>query len=168
MFLGVIGIVAFGSVNSGLQSDLDYERLDQLWSRGGWLSYFIVMTVALIVVYIGTSQLDSVLASRSDLASLPTSRSGVAGSRRDQSLWAQTQERLASSANWLRDQLDAWMSARDDRYVSWVLGIGWSCIGGALAGACLIVSILPNNVDVWVLTHLTSLSSRKRRTCWPS
>ncbi|KAG8898362.1 hypothetical protein FRC00_002909 [Tulasnella sp. 408] len=71
---GVIGIVAFGSVNSGLHPDTDLDRLKTMWSRPGWLLYFVLMALGIIIVYIGTSQLDAIWVARGDLQALPTSR----------------------------------------------------------------------------------------------
>ncbi|KAG8864503.1 hypothetical protein FRB96_005006 [Tulasnella sp. 330] len=152
VFLGVIGIVGFGSINSGLTQDLDYVRLSTLWSRAGWLSYFILMSLGIIVVYIGTAQLDSVLVARSDLAALPTSRP-AAGPSRNAGWREQTQYRWSSSMHWVREKLDTWMAAKDDRYVSWVLGIGYSCIGGALAGLCLIFAKATVKLTSGTISH---------------
>ncbi|KAG9099072.1 hypothetical protein FS749_002208, partial [Ceratobasidium sp. UAMH 11750] len=71
--LGVCGIVAFGSINSGLETEMDISRLSALWGRGGWLLFFLLMSTAITVVFFCTSILDSVLAARSDLSALPAS-----------------------------------------------------------------------------------------------
>jgi len=47
-------------------------------------------------------------------------------------------EKWAWSMHWSRNTLDNWTAAKDDKYVAWMLGLGWSCTGGALAGACLV------------------------------
>ncbi|TFY73310.1 hypothetical protein EWM64_g10701, partial [Hericium alpestre] len=43
VILGVIGIVAFGSINTGLSTETDAHHLAYLWGRGGWLGFFIVL-----------------------------------------------------------------------------------------------------------------------------
>ncbi|KAG8925596.1 hypothetical protein FRC02_009548 [Tulasnella sp. 418] len=141
--LGVVGIVAFGSINSGLETELDLHRLNTMWARPGWIVYFILMTLALIIVYIGSSQLELVLQARSDLTSLPVSNNPNArrrGSVNPDSagFFSRNTARWESSMGWLREKLDVWTGAKDDKYVAWMLGIGWSCNGGGLAGACLI------------------------------
>jgi hypothetical protein len=45
---GVIGIVAFGSINSGLDDDTSVARLTRLWRRPGWLGFFFVVSFALM------------------------------------------------------------------------------------------------------------------------
>ncbi|KAG9014493.1 hypothetical protein FRB93_013618 [Tulasnella sp. JGI-2019a] len=152
VFLGVIGIVGFGSINSGLNQEMDYMRLATLWSRAGWLSYFILMSIGIIIVYIGTSELDAVLTTRSDLSALPTSRPPP-GISKNADWKAQAGHRWASSMHWLREKLDTWMSAKDDRYVGWVLGIGWSCTGGALAGMCLIFAKATVKLTSGTISH---------------
>ncbi|KAG8899267.1 hypothetical protein FRB99_006834 [Tulasnella sp. 403] len=135
---GVIGIVAFGSINSGLHEEIDLDRLKTIWSRPGWLSYFLLMSLAIGVVYIGTSQLDYILMARADLSALPTHRSSPSTSQRNSDWLTTLRVRHASAMNWIREKLDNWTAAKDDKYVAWMLGIGWSCTGGGLAGACLI------------------------------
>lgn len=137
--LGVVGIVGFGSINSGLHPDMDLDRLKTIWSRPGWLSYFLLMTIAIIIVYVGTSQLDAILATRSDLAALPTTRPKPVILPKDAGLWANFKVRWNSAMHWSRERLDTWTAAKDDNTVAWMLGIGWSCVGGGLAGACLVV-----------------------------
>ena len=138
--LGVIGIVGFGSINSGLETEMDLNRLKTLWGRAGWLGYFFLMSSALIVVYIGASQLDQVLTARSELNVLPTSTtpSGRSTGRDNVGFFATNMVRWEQAMHFLREKLEVWTGARDDRYVAWTLGVGWSCIGGGLAGACLI------------------------------
>ncbi|KAG9044973.1 hypothetical protein FS837_007236 [Tulasnella sp. UAMH 9824] len=135
---GVIGIVAFGSVNSGLHPDTDLDRLKTMWSRPGWLLYFVLMALAIIIVYIGTSQLDAIWVARGDLQALPTSRTAPPPVKADAGWWASTKGKLDQALHWMKEKLDNWTAAKDDKYVAWMLGIGWSCVGGALAGGCLI------------------------------
>jgi hypothetical protein len=67
----VIGIVAFGSINSGLDDDTSVARLTRLWRRPGWLGYFFVVSFALLVLYLFVSTLDAILAVRADLSAAP-------------------------------------------------------------------------------------------------
>ncbi|QRW08437.1 Magnesium transporter NIPA [Ceratobasidium sp. AG-Ba] len=135
--LGVCGIVAFGSINSGLETEMDISRLSALWGRGGWLLFFILMSTAITIVFFCTSILDSVLAARSDLSALPAS---AALSRQPVPSGTIAKARLTCITweAWLRDLLERWMASRDDKMLAWTLGIGWSCVGGSLAGGCLV------------------------------
>lgn len=140
--LGVIGIVAFGSINSGLATETDVTRLTYLWRRGGWLGYFICMTLALLLLLIFTSKLDAILAERADL-SLPSNDPGRNISRatqpgkdlsklkRAKSIWTQAMQLV-------KNLLESWSGPQDDKQVAWTLGIGWACCGGGLAGGCLV------------------------------
>ncbi|RDB25413.1 hypothetical protein Hypma_007848 [Hypsizygus marmoreus] len=71
VILGVIGIVAFGSINSGLTSKTDVAHLTYLWRRPGWLSFFFFMTGALLSLFVLTGLLDAVLVARGDLGGGP-------------------------------------------------------------------------------------------------
>ena len=168
VILGVIGIVAFGSINSGLASETDVAHITYLWRRPGWLGFFFCMAGALLTLLVVTGRLDAVLVSRGDLNSTSTSAepspSGRArlannspatvptGNRR---VWNWKTTLLGFVCNiglavrqvirgwtmlmiWITSWLEVWTSAQDDKQVAWTLGIGWSCCGGGLAGACLV------------------------------
>lgn len=137
--LGVVGIVGFGSINSGLHEDVDVDRLNAIWTRPGWLGYFVLWSLSIGIVYIGTAQLDAILVARADLQALPTSRQANRPPIGGLPWWRAVRHRWANAMLWTREKLDNWTSAKDDKYVAWMLGIGWSCVGGALAGACLVV-----------------------------
>ncbi|CAE6419790.1 unnamed protein product [Rhizoctonia solani] len=135
--LGVCGIVAFGSINSGVETEMDIVRLSALWSRGGWLLFFILMSTALTIVFFCTSILDAVLAARSDLSALPA---GAAASRQPvpTTVVGKARVKCISWESGLRDLLERWTASRDDNMLAWTLGIGWACVGGGLAGGCLV------------------------------
>ncbi|KAH7920065.1 hypothetical protein BV22DRAFT_1199177 [Leucogyrophana mollusca] len=137
--LGVIGIVAFGGINSGLSSETDVTHLTLLWRRGGWLGFFFVMSFSLILVLIFTSSLDAVLAARSDLTSEPFA--GMSARRSPSSsttFLGKTKNRWETAMVWVKEKLEAWTAPQDDKQVAWTLGIGWACCGGGLAGGCLV------------------------------
>ena len=158
VILGVVGIVAFGSINSGLTNATDVTHITYLWRRGGWLSYFFAMSFALFFVLIFTTRLDAVLASRADLAAVPFSGarplqgSGLpppnvsfssAARRRSWfgklfGFFAALKAGWDAAMNWTTDRLEAWAAPKDDKQVAWTLGIGWACCGGGLAGGCLV------------------------------
>lgn len=140
---GVIGIVLFGSINSGLSNDMDITRLNRLWGRAGWLSFFILMSLMLCILYIWVSQLDTILATRADLAAVPFS--GENGSRQQGrsrtgplSFIAALHVKYKSALTWVYNKLEHWTSAHSDKQIAWTLGIGWACCGGGLAGGCLV------------------------------
>lgn len=137
--LGVVGIVAFGAVNSGLSTETDVNHLTALWRRGGWLGFFFCMSIALILVLIFTHSLDDVLAARSDLDSEPFA--GMSARRpRDTSTTYLGKAKNSWNAwiLWVKEKLETWTAPQDDTQVAWVLGIGWACCGGGLAGGCLV------------------------------
>ena len=150
-----MGIVAFGSINSGLATETDVAHITSLWRRGGWLGFFFVMSFVLFGLLIFCYQLDTVLTSRSDLSTAPFSaarqtngplpppnahsasrNSGVATSIKS------TASRVAVGwvrmIIWVTDRLEVWAAPKDDKQVAWTLGIGWACCGGGLAGLCLV------------------------------
>lgn len=159
MILGVIGIVAFGSINSGLATETDVTHLTGLWRRAGWLGYFFAMSAALLLLLLCTSRLDFVLASRGELAApfspnrqtrqngsgLPAPGPSSAARKGNRSflrkvfgLFGAIGGMWSGFVSWLTDVLEAWASPKDDKQVAWTLGIGWACCGGGLAGGCLV------------------------------
>ena len=136
--MGVIGIVAFGSINSGLASETHVEHLTYLWRRGGWLWFFFLMSFALILVLIFTSSLDAVLAARSDLNAEPFSGISTRSPTQVAGIWAKAKATWNNTMLWVKDKLEIWTAAKDDKQIAWTLGIGWACCGGGLAGECLV------------------------------
>jgi hypothetical protein len=137
--LGVIGIVAFGAVNSGLSTETDVNHLTTLWRRGGWLGFFFCMSIALILVLIFTHSLDDVLAARSDLDSEPFAGMSARRSRDSSTTYfGKAKNSWNAWILWVKEKLETWTAPQDDKQVAWVLGIGWACCGGGLAGGCLV------------------------------
>ncbi|KAG2043612.1 hypothetical protein BDR03DRAFT_1054146 [Suillus americanus] len=137
--LGVIGIVAFGAVNSGLSTETDVNHLTALWRRGGWLAFFFCMSTALILVLIFTNSLDDVLAARSDLDSEPFASMSARRSRDSSTSYlGKAKDSWNAWILWVKEKLETWTAPQDDTQVAWVLGIGWACCGGGLAGGCLV------------------------------
>ena len=95
------------------------------------------MAFSLIFLCIFTTQLDAVLASRSDLSAVPfgmeNRNTPLATNvfRRVLGLWE-------SAMRMIKVYLESWTAAHDDKRIAWTLGIGWSCLGGGLAGGCLV------------------------------
>ena len=137
VIIGVIGIVAFGSINHGLGTETDAHHLTYLWTRGNWLAYFFFMAFALMFLAVFTTQLDAVLAARADLSAVPFAMENRNAPpprtvfHRAVALW----EHVMRS---IRVGLETWTAAHDDKRIAWTLGIGWACLGGALAGGCLV------------------------------
>ncbi|TCD71594.1 hypothetical protein EIP91_007341 [Steccherinum ochraceum] len=140
VIFGVIGIVAFGSINHGLDAETNAEHLTYLWTRGNWLGYFFVMSFALMFVSIFTSQLDTVLAARADLSAAPfTTTQPLSKPVSRKFAWLFSIKSLWSSGMmWTRAWLEHWTAAHDDKRIAWTLGIGWACLGGGLAGGTLV------------------------------
>ncbi|PIL34000.1 transporter [Ganoderma sinense ZZ0214-1] len=140
VIIGVIGIVAFGSINSGFASETDAHHLTELWTRGNWLAYFFFMSFALILLYIFTAQLDQVLAARSDLTAEPFAgmRSRAGGLVTPPTLGGRVVAFWDNAMMWTREKLELWTASHDDKRIAWTLGIGWACCGGGLAGATLV------------------------------
>jgi magnesium transporter len=140
VILGVIGIVAFGSINSGLKEYFSLELLAHLWARPGWIGYFLIMTTLIVVQYICNTQLEAVYTARQEISVLPSHRTPIPRSQETQpvgyftkvaALWSRTMQKL-------RDIMEAWTAPKDDKTIAWTLGIGWSCNGGAMAGGSLV------------------------------
>ncbi|KAJ7703114.1 hypothetical protein B0H17DRAFT_922465 [Mycena rosella] len=145
--LGVVGIVAFGSINSGLGTETDVDHLTSLWRRGGWLGFFFFMALSLILLVVSAGKLDAVLAARTDLSSvpfatgLPTSKPAESDPR-SQNIFSRTlgtvRKTWGSLMVVLTEWLELWTAPKDDTTIAWTLGIGWACCGGGLAGGTLV------------------------------
>lgn len=154
VIFGVIGIVAFGSINSGLAEETDAEHLTALWRRGGWLGFFFAMTIALVSTYIFTSELDAVLAARADLSAQPFSSISAGRQLPDGAgLMAKMKFRVESALLWVKQYLETWTAAHDDMQIAWTLGIGWACCGGGLAGMCLVFAKATVKLVTGALSH---------------
>ncbi|KAJ7084478.1 hypothetical protein B0H15DRAFT_849322 [Mycena belliarum] len=145
--LGVIGIVAFGSINSGLATETDERHLTSLWRRGGWLGFFFFMALSLIFLVVSTGRLDAILAARADLSSvpfaagLPTDRPPDLDPRGENVVsrtLRTTRQTWGSLMALLTEWMELWTAPKDDTTIAWTLGIGWACCGGGLAGGCLV------------------------------
>ncbi|KAI0682982.1 hypothetical protein BC835DRAFT_1397425 [Cytidiella melzeri] len=139
VIIGVIGIVAFGSINSGLAQETDAKHLTYLWTRGNWLAYFFFMAFTLLSVYIFTSQLEAVLAARSDLSALPYGSVDMRVTKpASRNIFGKAVVVWKAAMLRLRVFLESWTGSHDDKRIAWTLGIGWACCGGGLAGGCLV------------------------------
>jgi hypothetical protein len=139
VIVGVVGIVAFGSINTGLSTETSAEHLAALWSRSGWLIYFIVMTLALTCLYVFTSQLELVLNSRSDLSAQPfAGMSGRMSIPAAGGFFSKLFAWYRWVMVWIAEHLETWTAGKDDKVIAWTLGIGWACGGGGMAGECLV------------------------------
>ncbi|ESK97094.1 hypothetical protein Moror_6315 [Moniliophthora roreri MCA 2997] len=139
--LGVVGIVAFGSINSGLASETDVMHLTYLWRRSGWLLYFFIISFALLLVLLFIYKLDAVLTARSDISAVPFA--GYPTSARGESkspigVFGKMKCTWNSISNKISQWLEAWTAPKDDRTLAWTLGIGWGSCGGGLAGGTLV------------------------------
>lgn len=94
------------------------------------------MSFALIVLYIFTSQLDQILASRSDLSSQPFA--GMRARASGTTFRSKVLARWENMLGWTGERIEAWSAPHDDKRVAWTLGILWACCGGVLAGGCLV------------------------------
>ncbi|KAH8828021.1 hypothetical protein DL96DRAFT_1709332 [Flagelloscypha sp. PMI_526] len=137
IIVGVCGIVGFGSWNSGINDEMDVERLTLLWRRGGWLAYFFTITGILLAMLISSSILEALLNAREELTSVPTSgtrrnadkRTGVIG-------WiVNAKIKWDNFILWLTERLEVWTASRSNKQIAWTLG---ACTGGGLAGGTLI------------------------------
>ncbi|KAH0827513.1 hypothetical protein J3R83DRAFT_4226 [Lanmaoa asiatica] len=163
--LGVIGIVAFGGINSGLSSETNVDHLTALWRRGGWLAFFFTMSIALLIVLKFTYSLDAVLVSRSDITSEPfTGMSARRSPLPSATLLGKAKNTYASFSLWIKEKLEIWTAPKDDRQIAWILGIGWACCGGGLAGGCLVFAKATYVLTVRLLSVVLSPFSVKLLT----
>ncbi|KAG9316364.1 hypothetical protein JVU11DRAFT_2397 [Chiua virens] len=137
--IGVVGIVAFGGINSGLSSETNVDHLTVLWRRSGWLAFFFAMSIALLMVLKFTFSLDAVLAARSDITSEPfTGMSSRRSFPPSNTFLDKVKNAYTALSLWIKEKLEIWTASKDDTQIAWTLGIGWACCGGGFAGVCLV------------------------------
>ncbi|KIY50320.1 hypothetical protein FISHEDRAFT_25614, partial [Fistulina hepatica ATCC 64428] len=134
--LGVVGIVGFGSINSGLAEETDLKNLSRLWRRGSWLGFFFFMTAALFLLIVCTDKLDRLLVARSEI--IPSTLPVPESQNKTPSVFAKAVGYWTAASVKLGEYIEWWTAAKDDKVIAWTLGIGWACSGGGLAGMCLV------------------------------
>jgi hypothetical protein len=147
--IGVVGIVAFGSWNSGLENDMDLDRLITLWSRPGWLIFFILYTLLVVGLFFSAAQLDTILAARADLEAVPFAAE-VSRTPRTGQTWSQYFTSLLTRWGAF---LEHWTAAQTDKQLAWTLGIAWALCGGGLAGECLVFAKVAVKLVSGKLSH---------------
>ncbi|CCA66332.1 hypothetical protein PIIN_00018 [Serendipita indica DSM 11827] len=154
VILGVVGIVAFGSINKGLNTHMNLDILIGLWSRVGWLCYLVLLGILpIFFLYFGASQLETILLDRMDIMGDPlmtpipvtTSVSGSGGWRAfrggpqpEVGFWEGIRVRWRNMTYWTRGWIERWSRDKSEKTLAWTLGICWACCGGALAGGTLV------------------------------
>ncbi|EPS97577.1 hypothetical protein FOMPIDRAFT_1025007 [Fomitopsis schrenkii] len=158
VILGVIGIVAFGSINSGIGDETSAEHLAYLWSRSNWLVYFFFMAFSLIIVYVFVAQLEQVLTARGDINAEPFAGMGSrrSGAAAPVGFHQKVMAAIGFAMMWVREKLESWIAPQDDKRVAWTLGIGWACCGGGLSGGCLVFAKASVKVISGSLSHQNS------------
>ncbi|KAI0768750.1 hypothetical protein BD413DRAFT_561088 [Trametes elegans] len=155
VIIGVIGIVAFGSINSGLGTETDANHLTYLWTRGNWLAFFFFMAFALIALYTFTTELEYVLNARGDLNAEPFSgmRARAGALPPPATYVGKLMAVWRDALLWSREKLEIWTAPHDDKRIAWTLGIGWACCGGGLAGGCLVFAKASVKLITGAMSH---------------
>lgn len=96
------------------------------------------MAFALIFLSIFILQLDNVLASRADLSAVPFNMESRNPGPPPRNVFYRVIYMWEGAMSRIRGYLEAWTAAHDDKRIAWTLGIGWACLGGGLAGECLV------------------------------
>lgn len=97
------------------------------------------MAIALLGVLKFTFSLDAVLVARSDINSEPfTGMSERRSPSPSTTFLGKAKNTYESFSLWIKEKLEIWTAPKGDRQVAWILGIGWACCGGGLAGGCLV------------------------------
>jgi len=130
-------------MNFRFQEYFSLALLSHLWARPGWIGYFILITSAIVIQYISNTQLEAVYHARSEIAFPSNSNTGMRSSRRTSSgrvkmAWTRLSEAWGRGQNALQGLMERWTENKGDKTVAWILGIGWACNGGAMAGGSLV------------------------------
>lgn len=118
------------------------------------------MSIALLVVLKFTYSLDAVLTSRSDITSEPFTGMNTRRSPSSSTTFlGKTKNTYTSFSLWVKEKLEIWTAPKDDRQIAWILGIGWACCGGGLAGGCLVFAKATYVPTIQVTVGFSELSS---------
>ncbi|KAL7418184.1 hypothetical protein BDY24DRAFT_374355 [Mrakia frigida] len=135
--LGVILIIVFSSINSGLSTSLSLHRLHLLWGRGGFVLYFLVQIVTLFLAWTSVLSLTRILDNRtSEVDELDPSRfppHRFIPKILHPAYYFRARQELRLSL-----YLTELTARSSDLRLAWSVGLGWASVGGALAGASLV------------------------------
>lgn len=136
-------------------------RLNTLWSRPSWLSYFAVLVLVTTVTFMSSSLLASLLASRASYSPLPSPTIELRPSRPAKpnavigffknvyGAWTSLEKRIVL-------RLETLLARSDDARVTWLEGVGWAVTGGSLAGMCLVFTKAIMKI-LWLNNHPAGL-----------
>ena len=118
-------------------------RLDGLWQRGAWLSYFFLIVALTFLTFLISHFLERLLASRASYSPLGSPSIDLAPTRprpphpvlgffkRIWGSWKHIESTVLS-------RMEITFSKTDDARIVWLEGMGWAVAGGSLAGLCLV------------------------------
>lgn len=137
VILGVCGVVGFGNLRTtdGHEENLDLEVLKGLWSRGGWIVYFVCLEVVSFTAFWLSRIIDSVWTERQELETRQY-QPERAGSAETQLQRFNRIRRTFRHA--VKSRIETWSVSKPDIVLRKMSGVAWSVTGGLLAGQTLV------------------------------
>lgn len=136
-------------------------RLNALWSRGAWLSYFFILSFVTWAVYLTADLLHKVSKQRASFSPLPSPVMGR-GSRPPPALniFQRAMAKWRALESTVLAHMERLLQRTDDARVAWLEGIFYASCGGGLAGLCLVFTKAVVKI-MWLPGHPVSLCRRR-------
>lgn len=144
IILGVCGVVGFGNLRvstaQDIENNLNLETLKHLWSRGGWIGYFVCLELVSGLVFYVASIIDRVWVERQELETAvdPEERIASARAPRDETFMQTVNRRRLVVRFAIKKAVENWTVSKPDVVIRKLSGLTWAVAGGLLAGQTLV------------------------------
>jgi hypothetical protein len=140
--------VAFGNLRistaSDPESNLNLETLKHLWSRSGWLVYFVCLEMASITAFWVASIINQVWTEKQELETSedPSERLGrrTGGLRGEETFLQSLNRRRHVVRLAIKGRIADFFVSKPDIALRKLSGLAWSISGGLLAGQSLVLA----------------------------
>ena len=144
VILGVCGIVGFGNLRvstaQDIENNLDLATLKTLWTRGGWLTYFLCLELVTIVIFRMASIIDRVWMEREALETQadPDARLSRARVPSGETVLQKADRYRRMLQYGIKQGIDRFTVSKPDIVLRKLSGVAWAVCGGLLAGQTLV------------------------------
>jgi hypothetical protein len=144
VILGVCGIVGFGNLRvstaQDIENNLDLATLKTLWTRGGWLTYFLCLELVTVVIFRMASIIDRVWMEREALETQadPDARLSRARVPSGETVLQKADRYRRMLQYGIKQGIDRFTVSKPDIVLRKLSGVAWAVCGGLLAGQTLV------------------------------
>ena len=141
---GVCGVVGFGNArvvsDTDAESNLNLSTIKQLWSRGGWIAYFICLELVSSACFWLSTIIHEVWMEKQELETKPdpSERELTRRPSASETFWQRVNRQRRIIRSKIKKQVENFSVARPDIVLRKILGLAWAVSGGLLAGQTLV------------------------------